>query len=131
MGDETRLFWKRERPFPCLRNMVHNLSSSQHSWDREIRSSSAWEDEASTSRCEIKGRPWGMMRIVKLKCPSSDRSSRLRQQWLLMRVAATRIILSIFYFGSETWDLTESRLMPKQFDGCGWTQGFFLDDGDP
>ncbi len=93
--------------------MVHNLSSSQHPWDREIRSSSARADEASTRRCEIKGRPWGMMRIAKFKCPSSDRSSCLRQQRLLTRVAATRIILSIFSFGSETWDLTESRLMPR------------------
>ncbi len=97
MGDETRLLWKRERPFHCLRNMVHNLSLSRHSWDREIRTSSAWADEASTRRCEIKGRPWGMMRIAKFKCPSSDRSSRLRQQQLLIRVAATRIILSIFF----------------------------------
>ncbi len=77
IGDETRLLWKRERPFHCLRNMVHNLSSSRHSWDREIRSSSAWADEASTRRCAIKGRPWGMMSIAKFKCPSSDRSSRL------------------------------------------------------
>ncbi len=46
MGDETRLLWKRERPFHCLRNMIHNLSLSRHSWDREIRSSSVWADEA-------------------------------------------------------------------------------------
>ncbi len=39
IGDETRLLRKRERPFHCLRNKVHNLSSSRHSWDREIRSS--------------------------------------------------------------------------------------------
>ncbi len=50
---------------------------------------------------------------TKFQCPSSDRSLRLRQQRLLMRVAAMRIILSIFSFGSETWDLTESRLMPR------------------
>ncbi len=51
--------------------------------------------------------------MAKFKCPSSDRSSRLRQQRLLTRVAATRIILSIFSLGSETWDFTESRLMQR------------------
>ncbi len=94
MGDETRLLWKRERPFHCLRNMIHSLSSSRHSREREIRSSSAWADEASKRRCEIKGRPWGMMRMAKFKCPSNDRRSRLQQHWLSMRVEATRIILS-------------------------------------
>ncbi len=113
MGDETRLLWKRERPFHCLRNMIHSLSSSRHSREREIRSSSAWAEEVSKRRCEIKGRPWGMMRMAKFKCPSSDRRSRLQQHWLSMRVEATWIILSIFSFGSETWNLTESRLMPR------------------
>ncbi len=113
MGDETRLLWKRERPFHCLRNMIHSLSSSRHSREREIRSSSAWAEKANKRRCEIKGRPWGMMRMAKFKCRSSDRRSCLQQHWLSMRVEATRIILSIFSFGSETCNLTESRLMPR------------------
>ncbi len=110
---QTKLGYYRRGKRHCLRNMVHNLSSSRHPWEREIRSSSTRADEASTRRCEIKGRPWGMMRLAKFKCLSSDRSSRLRQQRLLTRVAATRIILSIFSLGSETWDFTESRLMPR------------------
>ncbi len=67
--------------------------------------------------------------MAKFKCPNSDRSLRLRQHWLSMRVEVTRIILSIFSFGSETWDLTESRLVPRNsMDGAGprvfsWAMG--------
>ncbi len=37
----------------------------------------------------MKGRPWGMMRMAKFKCPSSDKSSRLEHRGLSMRVEET------------------------------------------
>ncbi len=64
-------------------------------------------------RWETKGRPCGMMRIAKFKCPRMDSSSCLEQLGLAKRVDATRIDLSIFSFGREAWNFCESKLIPK------------------
>ncbi len=56
-------------------------------------------EDARVRRCEMKGRPCGMMRIAKFKWPRTDSSSRLEQVGFAARVDATKIILSIFFLG--------------------------------
>lgn len=76
-------------------------------------SSREWTEDASERRCDMKGRPCGMMRIAKFKWPSRDRSSRLEQLVFSRRVDETRIMRSIFSLGREAWNLIESKLIPR------------------
>ncbi len=48
-----------------------------------------------------------------------------------MRVEATRILLSIFSYGRETWDLTESRLMARNSMGVAGPRVFCWAMGIP
>ncbi len=70
-------------------------------------------EDARVRRCEMKGRPCGMMRIAKFKWPRTDNSSRLEQVGFAARVDATKIILSFFSLGREAWNFCESKLIPK------------------
>ncbi len=70
-------------------------------------------EDARVRRCEMKGRPCGMMRMAKFKWPRTDSSSRLEQIGFAARVDATKIILSIFSLGREAWNFCESKLIPK------------------
>ncbi len=70
-------------------------------------------EDARVRRCEMKGRPCGMMRMAKFKWPRTDNSSRLEQVGFAARVDATKIILSIFSLGREAWNFSESKLIPK------------------
>ncbi len=70
-------------------------------------------EDARVRRCEMKGRPCGMMRIAKFKWARMDSSSYLGQVGFAARVDATKIILSIFSLGKEAWNFCESKLIPK------------------
>ncbi len=70
-------------------------------------------EDARVRRCEMKGRPCGMMRIAKFKWPRTDNSSHLEQVGFAVRVDATKIVLSIFSLGREAWNFCESKLIPK------------------
>lgn len=54
-----------------------------------------------------------MMRIAKFKCPSRDRSSRFEQFDFLRKAEEMRIIRSIFSLGRDAWNLSESKLIPR------------------
>lgn len=61
----------------------------------------------------MKGRPCGMMRIAKFKCPSRVRSSSFEQLDFSRKVEETRIIRSIFSLGRDAWNLSEFKLIPR------------------
>ncbi len=55
----------------------------------------------------------------------------MEQLWPSAKEEATRIILSIFSLGNEAWNLTESRLMPRNSMSCVGPKDFSCAMGTP
>ncbi len=55
----------------------------------------------------------------------------MEQLWPSAKEEATKIILSIFSLGSEAWNLTESRLMPRNSMNCVGPKDFSCAMGTP
>lgn len=98
---------KKNRPFHCLRRFIHKRSSLRHELVRDKRSSSAWTEDTRGRRCEMSGDD--AHREIKV----AESSSRLEERVWLMRVEATKIVLSIFSPGRDAWNFPESKLIPK------------------
>ena len=56
----------------------------------------------------MKERPWGMMRMEKLGCPSRERSCRSVQRWARRKLEMNKDVRSSFSVGREAWKVIVS-----------------------
>lgn len=110
----TVVIKKKVRPFHCSRNKSQRFKSALHGLFRVTGLFKPGTEDARERRWEMNG--WHELMhnlIAKFRCPSRERRSGLVICRVEVKLWITLMILSIFSFGSKAWNLTESRLIPR------------------